>query len=99
LFRIDSVHSDLIVGEALLFESTLAMLKMPPSRTFDAFQHAFMRYNERENRWDPILSGFSAELYSNNEDLVLLKQPTHEDRLTAFVHQYLAVFFAVSIHQ
>jgi len=58
-----------------------------------------MRYNEREKRWDPILGGHSAELYSTNEDLVLLKQPTHEDRLTAFVHQYLAVFFAVSAYQ
>lgn len=75
------------------------MLKLPPSRTFDAFQHAFMRYNEGEKRRDPILGGSSAELYSTNEDLVLLKQPTHEDRLTAFVHQYLAVFFAVSVHR
>jgi hypothetical protein len=43
-----------------------------------------------------VLAGHSATLYSSNDDLVLLKQPQHEDRLTAFVHTYLPVLFIVS---
>jgi hypothetical protein len=79
-----------------MFESSLAMLRAPPARTFDAIHHAFTRFNATANRKDPVLAGYSATLYSSNDDLVLLKQPQHEDRLTAFVHSYLPVLFVVS---
>ena len=82
----------------MLFESTLAVLKSPPSRTFDAIHHASKRFNKAAKRWDPVLGGYSATLYSTNDDLVLLKQPEHDDRLTAFVHKYLPVLFVVSRH-
>jgi hypothetical protein len=87
--------SDHLLGQALLFESTLAVLKPPPLRTFEAVQHAFNRYNDQEKRWDPVLGGFSASLYSQKDTLILLKQPIHEDRVTAFVQKYLAIFFTV----
>ena len=83
------------LGEALLFESTLAILKPPPSRTFDTVHHAFMRENKSEARWDPVLGGHSAELYRKDDDLVVLKQPIYEDRITVFVQKYLSVLFIV----
>jgi hypothetical protein len=88
-------HLNVSSGEALLFESTLAVIKPPPKRTFDAIYHASTRFNETENRRDTIFSGCSAELYSTDDDLVLLKQPAYEDRLTLFVQRYLPVIFAV----
>jgi hypothetical protein len=60
--------------------------------------HATTRFNEDSKLNEPILGGYSAALYSQNEDLVMLKQPEHEDRLTAFVQRYLPVFFLVSRH-
>lgn len=86
-----------MLGQALLFESTLAILRPPPPRTFDAIQHAFHRYDDQEDRYDPILGGFSAGFYSQRDKLVLLKQPIHEDRVTAFVQKYLAVLFTVGV--
>jgi hypothetical protein len=79
----------------LLFESTLAILKPPPSRTFDAIYDKSRLFNETTKQWNPLLGGCSSTLYSTNDDLVLLKQPEHEDRLTAFVHKYLPVLFVV----
>ncbi|KAH7074132.1 hypothetical protein FB567DRAFT_190544 [Paraphoma chrysanthemicola] len=79
--------------EALMFESSLAMLKAPPRRTFEAINHAFTRFNKTANRRDPVLAGYSSTLYSSNDDLVMLKQPQHEDRLTSFVQSKLPVLF------
>lgn len=76
-------------------ESTLAVLKAPPTRTFDALNNAFLRFNKSANRWDPVLGGHSATLYSTNEDLVLLKQPEQSDRFTEFAERYLAFLFVV----
>ncbi|KAH6629701.1 hypothetical protein C7974DRAFT_395030 [Boeremia exigua] len=78
--------------EALLFECTLACVKSPPSRTFEAVFHASTRFNKDSKEHDPILGGSSSKLYSLNDDLVLLKQPEHNDRLTAFVQRFLPVF-------
>ncbi|KAH6851651.1 hypothetical protein B0T12DRAFT_484158 [Alternaria alternata] len=79
--------------EALMFESSLAMMKAPPSRNFEAIHNAFTRFNEAEKRTDPVLAGHSATLYSSNDELVMLKQPQYEDRLTKMVHRWLPVLF------
>ncbi|KAF2740306.1 hypothetical protein EJ04DRAFT_558850 [Polyplosphaeria fusca] len=71
----------------------MAVLKPPPARTFHAINHAATRVNKAAKRQDAVLGGYSGELYSNNDDLVLLKQPEHEDSLTDFVHKYLPVLF------
>ena len=78
-----------------MFESTLAILKPPPSRTFEAVHYGAMHFDDANKKWHSVLGGKSAKLYSRNDDLVLLKQPEYEDRLTAFVHRYLPVLFVV----
>jgi hypothetical protein len=42
------------------------------------------------------LAGHSVTLYSLNDELVMLKQPQYEDRLTKTVHRWLPVLFIVS---
>ena len=79
----------------MLFESTLAALGPPPNRTFDAINHK-MTKGKGNGEAATALEGCSAGLYSKNDDLVLLKQPLHEDRLTSFVQRYLAVILIVS---
>jgi len=75
----------------------MAQLGPPPIRTFDAVHHASTRFNKVANQRDPIFGGHSATLYEINHDLVLLKQPAHEDRVTTFVQQYLPVLFLVRV--
>jgi hypothetical protein len=84
-----------MIGKALIFESTLAVLKSPPSRTFKAIRHAATRHDNVLGTRVSILGGSSAELYSMNNDLVVLKQAEHEDRLTQFVSKYLPFLFIV----
>jgi hypothetical protein len=79
-----------------MFESSLAMLKAPPKRSFEAIQHAFTRFNKTAGRTDPLLAGHSSTLYSSNDELVMLKQLEYEERLTTLVHRYLPVLFIVS---
>jgi uncharacterized membrane protein YkgB len=79
-----------------MFESSLAMMKAPPKRNFEAIHNAFTRFNKAAKRTDPVLAGHSATLYSTNDELVMLKQPQYEDRLTKMVHKWLPVLFIVS---
>jgi hypothetical protein len=89
------MNTERCVGKTLLFENTLACLHSPSVRTFDAFRHASTRFNKDSRAYESILGGHSATLYSQGEDLVLLKQSEQEDRLTAFFPRYLPVFFLV----
>lgn len=61
----------------------------------DAFRHASTRLNQDSKAREPVLGGHSATLYSQNNDLVLLKHHEEEDRSSAFVQRYLPVFFLV----
>jgi hypothetical protein len=38
-------------------------------------------------------------LYETDDDLVLLKQPAYEDRVTTFVQRYLPILFLVCMAQ
>ncbi|KAF2850414.1 hypothetical protein T440DRAFT_507903 [Plenodomus tracheiphilus IPT5] len=78
-------------GDALLQEGALATIAPPPLRTFDAMHFAASRSSKDSGRLDSVLGGCSAELYRRNDDLVLLKHPEPQDRLTAFVLGYLSV--------
>ncbi|KAF2666786.1 hypothetical protein BT63DRAFT_427199 [Microthyrium microscopicum] len=78
--------------EALLFESTMASIKPPPKRTFEAIRHALYRKDDQNNEYS-ILTGSSQDMYSSNDDLVLLNHPGEQDRLTQFMHHYLPVLF------
>lgn len=85
----------IVAGEALIYESTLASLGPPPARTFDAVHHAATRYDKKSKQQESIFDGHSARLYNTNTDLVVLKQPEYEDRLTGFVQRYLPIIFVV----
>lgn len=84
-----------VTGEALLLESKLAELDSPPVRTFDTLYHISTRYNKASKRREPVLGGHSATLYESENDLVLLRQPVYEDRVTMFVQRYLPILFLV----
>jgi len=77
----------------------MAQLGPPPIRTFDAVHHASTRYNKVADQRESIFGGYSAILYERNDDLVLLKQPAYEDRVTTFVQRYLPVLFLVRTTQ
>lgn len=83
------------VGEALVLESTLAGLGPPPSRTYDAIHHAAFKRDTQLGNRESILHGYSANIYAENVDLVVLRQPDFEDRLTAWVQKYLPILFMV----
>ena len=84
-----------IAGEALIYESTLASLGPPPARTFDAVHHAATHHDKISKQQESIFDGHSARLYSTNTDLVVLKKPEYEDRLTCFIQRYLHIIFLV----
>jgi hypothetical protein len=81
----------------MLFESTIASLKPPPQRTFDAIHHAFLRHNSSTNKTYSILADNSKNIYQTNDDLVLLYHSEPQDRLTKFIQDYLPILFKVSL--
>lgn len=80
-----------------MLESTLLSIKEPSSRTLKAFQNVFNNVNPTKPKDSfPTLGGSSAELYDHKDDLMMLVADGQEDRLTALLRHYFAVFFTVS---
>jgi hypothetical protein len=62
-----------ILGEAIIFESTLLSLSKPSSRTLTAFQNVFNNVEASGSDEDyPTLGGRSARLYEDSKDLMAL---------------------------
>jgi hypothetical protein len=80
------------LGEALIMESTILSLRSPAKQTFDAFLDGF---NDHGNSKTPYstLGGRSASLYDEREDLVALRRPAEEDRLTIVLRKYFPFLF------
>jgi hypothetical protein len=71
-------------------------MPQPSQRTFDAFKVHFFNGEDSDPMRYPILGGHSANLLDDLNDLLTLKIPEHEDRLTRFVQNYLGCLFRVS---
>lgn len=82
--------------EALLFESTLASIPPPSERILHAFRLGFFNGSFNNAKSFPTLGGHSAGLYDDINDLVALKVPENQDRLTTFAQERLCGLFPVS---
>ncbi|KAF2822691.1 hypothetical protein CC86DRAFT_300463 [Ophiobolus disseminans] len=78
--------------KALLFESTLASLPPPSKRVLRAFRTEFLNESLGSGSF-PTLGGHSTGLYDDIDDLVALRMPESQDRLTTFVQEHLGVLF------
>ena len=89
---------DLKVGEALVLESALVSNHPPLPRTLEAFRNHFENENDREGPFS-TLGGLSANILDDADDLMALRTPLDEDRLTKLLRYYLPVLFVVRLAQ
>ncbi|EON62136.1 hypothetical protein W97_01355 [Coniosporium apollinis CBS 100218] len=78
--------------EALQLESSVASLGQPSRRTLDALRHFFNPKSEKPDGFT-LLGGYSSGLYEDEGDLVALRIPLQQDRLTSIVQTHFPVFF------
>jgi hypothetical protein len=83
------------IGEAMMYESQLAALPRPSPSILKAFSQKMALKGDNGTTY-PLLGGSCSDLLSNEADLVSLKRPEQEDRLTSFVQEHLAFMFRVS---
>ena len=83
------------IGEALIFESTLAHIPPPDRKTLKAFRFNFFRGRPGQESAFPMLGGPSSGLYDDPDDLVALQVAEDPDRLTMFVRNNLGFMFQV----
>ncbi|KAB5572028.1 hypothetical protein GE09DRAFT_653750 [Coniochaeta sp. 2T2.1] len=79
--------------EALLFESTLAAIPPPDSKTLKAFRLNFFHGRPEDSTSFPMLGGHSSGLYDDPDDLVVLQASEPLDRLTMFVQDNFGYLF------
>ena len=72
-------------------------LKPPPSRVLEAFKHVFHNTNDAGETF-PTLGGRSARILDDEDDLMALRSPPEEDRMTRFLRNYFPLLFVVSSH-
>lgn len=78
-------------------ESAVVSLERPSRRTLEALREKFSKRGPHDGRGFELLGGNSRSIYTDMEDLIALKKFQHQDRLTTFVQDYLAIFFQVSV--
>ncbi|KAF2112464.1 hypothetical protein BDV96DRAFT_649248 [Lophiotrema nucula] len=69
--------------KALHYEREMAELEKPSEHRLQLFQDSFMTGRDRI----PVLTGPSGRLYEDSTDLMALKVPRHDDRLTAMLKE------------
>ena len=84
----------MLADNALLLHSKLLRLKAPATNTLKAFRQQF-----GQDAGKPMLRGHSSRILDDEDDLVALRVPTHQDRLTMAVQQYCPWLFVVSASQ
>lgn len=84
--------------EALALETQLASLPPPSKKVLQAFRTEYYHEIPDKTKSFPTLGGRSAGLYDDADDLVALRVPENQDRLTAFVQDNLGFLFPVSIN-
>ncbi|KAF4947657.1 hypothetical protein FSARC_13918 [Fusarium sarcochroum] len=84
------------LGEAIIFESTLAAIPPPDRKTLKAFRISFFHGRPEESKDFPMLGGYSSTLYDDPDDLLVLHTREPPDRLTTFVQDYFGFLFEMS---
>ncbi|KAH0541718.1 hypothetical protein FGG08_003810 [Glutinoglossum americanum] len=79
--------------EAILLESTLLSLPPPSARTLEAFRSHFHNVDRGDF---PTLGGRSAHILDDSDDLIALRTPMGQDRMTKLVREHLGIFFQTS---
>ena len=81
------------IDKALLLHSKVLKLEAPASRTLRAFKVWFGSPGAGNTR----LRGQSSHILDNEDDLVALRIPAEQDRLTKLVQAYFPLLFMVSL--
>lgn len=84
-----------MLGEALFAEEQLASMSHPDEKTLEAFRYAFFNGRPDDSMSFPTLGGNSKWLYDDANDLVALKIPAEQDRLSKFIQDNFAFLFKV----
>ena len=84
-----------LLGEALVFEGTIASIPPPDRKTLKAFRFNFFHGRPGDSTSFPMLGGHSAELFDDLDDLMTLQASEPPDRLTMFVQNYFGYLFKV----
>lgn len=80
--------------EALLLDTTLLSLSPPSNRVWDALRQRFHNTKPNDPVGWPTLGGASIAILDDPSDLVSLKPPVEQDRMTTFVRDRLGVLFS-----
>lgn len=78
--------------EAILLESALISFKSPSPRILEAFRNVFHNRSDAEEPY-PTLGGQNARILDDANDLMALRSPPEEDRLTSFLRNHLPFLF------
>lgn len=84
------------LGEALLLDGTLLSYERPNKRTLEAFRNNFNNFGSSIGEY-PTLCDNSERILDNADDLIALRTPQDDDRLTNLLRRYLAILFVVSL--
>ncbi|KAI9660683.1 MAG: hypothetical protein M1821_010035 [Bathelium mastoideum] len=79
--------------KALLLENRLASISRPHERTLKAFRIKFFNGKPGSDKSWATLGGSSRTLYDDQDDLVALQVPEHQDRTFLFVQDHLGFLF------
>ena len=79
-----------------MLESTLISLKPPQARILEAFRKTFHNVGDSRETF-PTLGGRSAEILDEVDDLMALRSPLEEDRLTQFLRCYFPMLFLLYV--
>ncbi|KAF2117279.1 hypothetical protein BDV96DRAFT_23373 [Lophiotrema nucula] len=80
--------------EAILLDTTLLSLQPPSDRVWDALRHKFHNISPGDLKGWPTLGGASIAILEDQDDLVSLKPPAEQDRLTSFVRDRFGFIFS-----
>lgn len=92
IFEVDSVETD----EALALHQTLLNSRPPAKTTVDGIRDWFLGINNGQTHPEAQLWGSSATLFDDPSDLVALRVPLDQDRLSDFILNYFGRFLPVS---
>jgi hypothetical protein len=84
-------HSD----EALALHQTLLNSEHPPLTTVKAMRNWYLGETPGKTEPTPQIWGSSAAKYEDIHDLLALKVPANQDRLSSFILNNFGVFFLV----
>jgi hypothetical protein len=77
----------------MILESTMLSLQRPSNQAYTALHNTFWnKYNKGTSF--PTLEGNSAHILENKNDLMALRKPEEEDRLTKLLRAHFSVFFS-----